>query len=381
MSRGVLVFFVCLSSVLATGCENSVASNNLTATYTEPVVGTYKVVKHSFQRSVEFPASVTASKEVTLMSKVPGEIRKIYVSEGDRVRRGQLLIQLDQRDFIIALRQAKAQLAAAAAGVEMAKAGFDTVSTTHARFSALRKEKAVSESNFDDIEGKRRVSSAQLKGAQAQLQLAQVAVEAATANLGYTAVRAPFDGTVGKRLVDEGARVQTMPPTPLMTIVDTHMVKVEGGVIESSIHLISKGTTAKVFVDALGRKPLLGTVDRVEPIVDVRTRTAVVQVILSNSDGRLKTGMSARVLVDLGKKDAPAIPDDTIIKDAQRGSRGEVYIVNGNRVKRREIVLGQRDNDVIEVINGLKDGDLIVRGGQEKLKDGQPISIQNQGGK
>jgi membrane fusion protein, multidrug efflux system len=364
------------SGPLAAGCGSKSSSAKQTAVTPEVTarVATYRVARRSFQRQVEFPATVLAVKEVMLVSKVPGEIQKIRVREGDPVKRGQVLIQLDQRDFALALRQAKAQLAAASAGVETAKAGLDTVNTSHARVAALRHEKAVSQSSFDDVEGRRRVTAAQLKGAQAQLQLSQVAVDAAATSLSYTTIRAPFDGHVGKRMVDEGARV--MPQAPILTIIDASSVKVEGGVAEGSLPYVKKGAAASITVDALGATPIKAAVDRLEPVVDPRTRTASVRVLLANADGRLQPGMSARVVLDLGQGEAPAVPDDALIKSELGASRGEVIVVSGGRAHRREVILGERAGDVLEVRKGLEGGEQIVRGGQEKLQEGQPVQVE-----
>ncbi len=363
-----------VSVLLAAGCGQKDGAASASATPTIARVAVHRVARQAFQRQVEFPATLLSAKDVMLVSKVPGEIQKVLVAEGDRVRRGQVLVQLDQRDFALALRQARAQLAAASAGVETAKAGLDSVDTAHARVAALRKEKAVSQSNFDDVDGRRKVTAAQLKGAQAQLQLGQVAVDAAATNLSYTTIRAPFDGTVGKRMVDEGARV--MPQAPLLTVIDASNVKVEGGVAEADLPYVKKGSPASVIVEALGGTPIKAAVDRLEPSVDPRTRTATVRVMLPNGDGRLQPGMSARVVLDLGKGEAPAVPDDAVIKSELGASRGEVMVVKDGRAHRRDVFLGKREGGVLEVRKGLESGEEIVRGGQEKLQDGQPVQVE-----
>jgi RND family efflux transporter MFP subunit len=376
--RGAALYTLLAVAVLSCGScgsrSSASAKKKATATLEVARVATYRVTRRSFQRQVEFPATLIAAQEITLVSKVPGEIQKITVAVGDKVKRGQTLIQLDRRDFALALRQAQAQRAAAAAGVETARAGLDTVDTSHARVAALRKEKAVSQSNFDDVEGRRKVTAAQLKGAQAQLQLGQVAVDAAATNLSYTTIRAPFDGTVGKRMVDEGARV--MPQAPLLTLIDDSSVKVEGGVAEGSLPYVKKGAAASITIEALGATPIKAAVDRLEPVVDPRTRTASVRVVLPNADGRLQTGMSARVVLDLGQGEAPAVPDDAVIKGELGASRGEVMVVSGGKAHRREVILGQRSGDVLEVRKGLEAGEQIVRGGQEKLQEGQPVQVE-----
>ncbi len=366
-----------LASALASaGCQSQGASaEQASSAAAAPVrVSTFRVPQRAFARQVEFPATLLAAQDVTIVSKVPGEIQKVHVAEGDAVKEGQLLVQLDQRDFALALRQARAQLAAAQAGVETAKAGLDAVDLSRARVAALVEKDAVSPSSFDDVDGQRKVTAAQLKGAEAQLQLGQVAVDAAATNLGYTMLRAPFAGMIGKRMVDTGARV--MPQAPLLTVLDLSSVKVDGGVPEGDLSLVKAGGPARVTVEALGATPIEAVVDRIEPVVDPRTRTATVRVVLPNPDGRLQPGMSARVVLDLGKSDAPAVPDDAIIKGELGASRGEVVVVEDGRARRRQVVLGQRGGDLVEVRKGLAAGDEVVRGGQEKLEEGQAVAVE-----
>lgn len=376
--RAALFSMATVAILAAAGCggkRGGAQGTTETPTAVERTVGTFTVVRRTFHRTVELSATVLAEKQVTLMSKLPGEIRKIHVSEGDRVRKDQALVELDQRDFRLALKQAEAQLAAARAGVEAATVGAESVTTRHRRFAALRKENAVSENDFDQVDSGRKASAAQLKGAQAQLQLGQVAVEAARTNLGYTVIRAPFAGVVGSRLVDEGARTQAMPPTPLLVLVDTSRVKVVGGVTERDLALVQRGAAARVIVDALSTDPVAATVDRVEPLVDPRTRTAAVRIVLPNEDGKLQAGMSARVIVEQGKVEAPALPDDAILRAELASGRGVVFLVNDGKAHRREVTLGAREGDLVEVVSGLKGGERVVRGGQAQLKDGDPVQL------
>jgi RND family efflux transporter MFP subunit len=358
------------------GCSNKTKDADASALQNLQSVGTFTASRHSFSRTVEFPATVMAAKQVTLMAKVPSDIRKIRVLEGDRVSADQPLIELDQRDFALALNQANAQLAAAQAGVEAATAGNDTASAMYQRGEALHKQDAISADTLDQVQGGQKVAAAQLKAALAQRQLARVGVDAARTNLGYTTIRAPFAGVVARRLVDEGTRIQMMPPTPLLIIADTSVVKVVGGVGERDLPFVGKGTKVEVFVGAIGGEPIQADVDRVEPLVDPLTRTASVYVLIPNGDGRLQTGMSARVVARETPHDAPGVPDDAIVRSELGGNRGVVYIIDSGKARKREVTLGLRDRDLVEIASGLSGGEVIVRGGQDRLHDGQPVRAE-----
>lgn len=365
--------------IVLTGCSRKEKGADASPVQAAPV-GTFTTRLHGFSRTVEFPATVMATRQVTLMAKVPGDIRKIRVVEGDKVSADQPLIELDQRDFALALNQATAQLAVAQSGVEAATAGNETASATYQRMEMLHQQDAISVDAFDQVKGGQKVAAAQLKAALAQRQLARVGVDAARTNLGYTTIRAPFGGVVARRLVDEGTRVQMMPPTPLLIIADTSVVKVVGGVGEKDLPFVGKGAKVEVFVGAIAGDPIQAEVDRVEPLVDPQTRTASVYILVPNDDGRLQAGMSARVVVRETPHDAPAVPDDAIVRSELGGNRAIVYVIDNGKARKKEATLGLRDGELVEIVSGLSGGEVIVRGGQDRLHDGQPVRIDTEQG-
>jgi HlyD family secretion protein len=129
------------------------------------------------------------------------------------------------------------------------------------------------------------------------------------------------------------------------------------------------------MVDALGKAPIEATVDRVEPIVDPKSRTAGVRVVLENEDGKLQPGMSARMTLDLGVRKTVAVPDDVVIRSEIESETGIIFVVENNRSSRRKVRLGPREGQLREIIEGLKAEETVVRGGQEKLEDGQKVTV------
>jgi RND family efflux transporter MFP subunit len=360
------------------GCGQETEASQLEkVTDTAVPISTYTVTQHTFRHVLEVQANVLANKQAVLMPKVPGEVRKVLVAEGDVVKKGQLLLKLDQKDFRLGVRQARSQLAAARAGVGAAEAGLETINSKYNRLSSLYDKKVISESDYEDIAGGQRATEAQVAMARAQLQLAQVGLEAARNNLEYTEVRAPFDGVVGKRMVDEGAKINIMPPTPVMMIVDLSSVKIEGAVSELDLPLVQVGAQAEILIDALGGQPLVGTVERVEPVVDPMSRTATVRVLLSNDGGELKAGMSARLHINLEQRKSAAVPDDAVLRTDLETSTGNVFVVKDGRVTRHDVTIGARDGDLVEITGDVTPGDIIVREGQEQLVDGQTVVIRD----
>ena len=338
-------------------------------------VSSYEVRSHRFRREVEIPADVLPYRQVALISKVPGEVVAIAVAEGDKVEENQPLVKLDQSDFNLAVRQARAQHAAAQAGVEAAQARAISIAAKFRRFTALRRQRAVTDNEFEDVESAHKMATAGLTSAQAQVRLAKVGVDAALANHADTIIRAPFSGYVAKRLVDEGAHINVMPPTPVLVIIQTARVKIQGAVIERDMVKILPETKVRIRFDALDNLERHGAIERVEPMLDPMTRTAKISAVLDNADQRLKAGMSARITIELGVDEVPAIPDDAVIRTEAEAGQGWVFVLEGDIARQREVRTGERDGDLLEISEGLALGEKIVRGGQEQLVDGQQVRV------
>ncbi len=172
-----------------------------------------------------------------------------------------------------------------------------------------------------------------------------------------------------------------MPPTPLMILVDSSTVKVEGAVPEMDLPFVKIGMPAEITVDALGGETQSGTVARIEPLVDPMSRSATVRVMLPNDDARLSAGMSATLKLDLGSLDRIAVPNDVVIRNELGSNKGVIFIVVNEKAVAREVFIGQRDGDLLEISKGLKAGDVIVRGGKGKITEGQLLNVVKSGGK
>jgi len=349
-------------------------------------VSTWPVTEKLFVRTVEITADVIPRISVVLNSKIPGEVAKVHVVEGDRVKKGDALVELDRIDYRLGMRQAEAQLAAAKAGLSAAETGFDSISRKYKRFAVLHQRKSVSENEFDDISSGKSMTLSKLQGSRAQLQLAQVALDMAKTNFARTVIRSPFDGVIVQRMIDEGARLHAMPPSPVLMIADLDRIKVVGSVGQRDLPDTKKGAPVEIYVDAFGAKPIQAVVDLVEPMLDPRTRTAKVQVFLPNPpdpaqpDKRLHPGMSARMAIKLESRKSPGIPDDTVTRNKSSERNGFVYVVREGKAYRREVVLGAHNKDLVQIISGLASGEVIVRSGQENLYDGRQVTVSEEGG-
>lgn len=360
------------------GCSSSEAGAAGTPDGREAQVVNVEIaqaVNHAFVQEIEIPSNILPLRKVVIIPRVPGRLDKVLVNAGDHVTEGQVVAELDRRDYLLAVRQAQAARSAASTGVKLASIASESAATTHGRMDGLRKSGAITQSDMDKVDTGHRMGLAKLDAAHAQAQLAHVGLAAAKTKLADTVMRAPFAGVVLQRLLDEGAICSVMPPSPVLVIAEVDTMKVEGAVAERDRLSIKVGMPARVVVDALRGKVLTGVITIINPMVDPRTRTAKVQINLPNPGYVLETGMSARVMLDLGSRMAIAVPDEVVLRGGA-AERVALFVVDEAGVaRRREVVTGVRSDGLVEITQGLAAGERVIRAGHVGLLDGTRVQI------
>ena len=189
-------------------------------------------------------------------------------------------------------------------------------------------------------------------------------------------VESPIDGIVGRVYLDKGESVS--PNVAVAQIVNMDVVKVRVNIVERDIPKVKEGKPAKIRVDAYPGEVFKGMVERVSPVVDLASRTAMVEINIPNSDHRLKPGMFARVniLID-EKKGVLIVPRDAGIRD---GSLCYVFVVEDGKARRRKIELGVNEDNRFEAIKGLEEGMIVVTMGNTVLKEGDRVEVMTDPG-
>ena len=221
-----------------------------------------------------------AHRKSTLTPKVSSAVTRVHVREGDVVKQNQPLVTLDTRDFILRSQQAEAARDGAKVQLDAAKLDWD-------RIKSLLAEKAVPQSQFDMID-------ARYKGAKAGLAAAETAVAMARKALNDSVVRAPFDGLVVKRFVNEGEYASVMPATPLVTVEEIDPVDLRIQVPSTDMAQVAVGSPVHVRLPATGQELDL-RLTRVVPSSDPHTRTFSAIVEIPNRDHNLRSGLYAEV--------------------------------------------------------------------------------------
>ena len=322
-----------------------------------PGVEVTRVKTLRIQDDAQAVGTLRSRQSVTLRPEVSGRVAQIAFADGARVRRGQLLVQLDDVLQRAELSQAQAQLS-------MARANFK------------RNQELVAE-NF--------VAQRVLDESQASLQVAEAQVALAQARLQRMRITAPFDGTVGLRSIDLGDYVKD--GADLVNLEDTSALMVDFRLPERYQTRIAAGQTVQVTLDALPGKAFAARVQAVDPLLDANGRSVAVRALLPPSpDAELRPGMFARVLTVFSVNDkALVVPEEAIVP---QGGKQFVFRLEkegeGDALKlvsrRTEVQVGVRQGAQVQVVTGLSEGDTVVVAGQQRLqRDGTAVRVVEMG--
>jgi len=388
---------LCISALLLlVGCGSNV-EEPLPAATNEPAIQApvTTLALTSVDDMYEAVGSLKSMKEVTLSAKVAGDLVAVLVDEGDSVRAGQLLAEIDSRDLTSRSRRADAGvreaqsalqevvhgIRAAEAARTAADANLRLATSTLERFETLRERRAVSPHEFEEVEARQQSAQAELDRANASLdalyakreqvlariEQAQSEVETSSIGLGYTQINAPMAGVVRKKFVERGA--QAAPGLPLLTL-ESREYEITAAIPESYASGLGAGTRVSVSVPSLGVDGLETRVTTVIPTVDPSTRSYEVKLAMPRqpAGNRPESGMFVRVHVPVGEREILAVPASAIV---ERGQLTSVFVVDdSNVIRARLIKTGERRGDQVEVLSGLAPGDRAILERVSSLRDG-----------
>ena len=291
-----------------------------------------------------------------------GKMRNI--DQGDWVTRGTVLATVSEDDYKDKLQQANAQLARGQANYDRAKLSFD-------RMSVLYKNGAATVSDYDNAQAQMLDTKAAIDSAKASISEAQTALD-------YCQLRAPFDGWIVKRNVDEGQLVG--PATNGFTISDVRSVKAVFGVPDTAMEHIRLGSPEMVTTDAVAGD-FAGHVTSISPSADPKSRVYSVEVSIPNGDNRLKAGMIASITITSGKQGqtVDVVSLAAVVRSLKRPNGFAVFMPDGDgdtvRVHTQEVELGGTYGNTIAVERGLKPGDRVITNGATIVKDGEMVRV------
>lgn len=340
-------------------------------------VGTVVPVRQDLDVRLEYTADISPNQTVNLFSRVDGSIAKMYVDRGDRVKAGQLLLEIDHTDYVHAVNRAKANLAAAKAEVFRQDASIRNARLTLDRMKALIKDQFVSQQDLDTAQVNYDLASAQIETYRAQVQQMEVALQQAETNLTYSYIRAPFAGYVAERNLDPGAYVTGSTASTstmsrgILSLHDIETVRILIEVVEKDIPLVKIGQQAEVRAEAYPDRLFTGQVTRTVQALNKNTRAMTVEVDLPNKDQLLKGGMFARVAIMVGvHPKAIQIPIDAVTRLEENQY---VYVVQDGKARQMPVELGGRNENRIEVTKGLTGAEQVIVSGKDLVSDGTVV--------
>ncbi|OQW60853.1 MAG: hypothetical protein BVN28_08435 [Nitrospira sp. ST-bin4] len=374
---GVIIFIAVTALVifrLSTGAKTDPQKARLIT------VGTVSPLKEDLDIRLSYTADISPNQVVNLFSRVDGYVAKLHVDKGDFVKAGQLLMEIDHTDYLHAVNQAKANLAAGHAKVAQQKAALRNARLTLDRMQALIKDQFVSQQDLDNAQVNFDAAVAAMESLDAQVKQLEVALAQADTNLTYSYIRAPFAGYIAERNLDTGAYVtgaasstSTMSRS-MLSLHDIDRVRVLIEVVEKDIPTIQIGQKAGLRAEAYPDRVFEGQVTRIVQALNRETRTMTVEIDLPNKDRRLKGGMFARVEVMVGThRQAVQIPIDAVsrLEDTQY-----VFVVRDGKAQRVNVEIGVRNDNRVEITKGLTGDETVIVSGKDLVHDGTPVQAQ-----
>ena len=370
---------------------------------------------------------IVAHHTIEVSSKVVGKVIWIGVEKGDKVKKDQLLVRLDDSEYLAQLNQAKANLAAlqaklaeleagsrpqeilaSQAAVEQAQADFENAQLTLKRTRDLFNQKIDSQSQLDNAQAQFDMARARLASSRQNYQLVKIGpriedidyaraqVEQARANVDYaqtledaTFIKAPIAGTVLERNIEMGEMISNMSlggtggvKTSVVSLADLNDLQVELDINQNDFPRISPHQQCAVTADAYPDRVYNGVVAEISPEANRQKATIQVKVKILNPDDYLRPEMNGHVSFlapEKGKASAASetlsVPHTAVV---DRDGKSSVFVVDGSHVRLREVQLGRDLGDRVEVVEGLGPNDQVVVAGPDGLASGQRVKIKKQ---
>jgi RND family efflux transporter MFP subunit len=359
-------------------------------------VETAKVEVRELDRFVEAVGTLDPNEEVTITNQVEGTVEEISVDLGDAVRQGQLIAQLDTRELELAvsqqaaaLQQELARLGMADANavvdegttsqVQQADAAFAEARIRLDRMNKLAEEGVVSKQQIDEQQARYDIAEVALRSARETVRNIRASVAARKAALALSEkkladarITAPMAGYVKDRLVTRGQYLKAN--TSVVTIVQSSPLKLRVEIPENSIASVRTGWPVQFTLDAFPDRKFEGRISRLSPSVSQQSRTLKLEALVDNGGGVLKPGLFARVTIQTDRRDKVLVaPAEAVFTFA---GLEKVFVIENGKVAERVVRSGVRLGGEVEIVEGVKEGDVVATSNLGNLQQGREVSVR-----
>ncbi|OPY00768.1 MAG: Macrolide export protein MacA [Syntrophorhabdus sp. PtaB.Bin047] len=329
---------------------------------------------------------VVPQRKAAVASKVTARLEQLFVEEGNKVKKDQVLARLENADLAAALRRAEANLNMAHSSVDQARAELHDARVSFEREKRLLAKEFTTRSVYDAAEARYKKAQASVGGAESSVRANQAAVREARVSLEYTYIRAPFDGVVLTKNADIGDIVTPIgaastAKAAVVTLADLSSLKVEADVSESNLGKLKVGQPCQIQLDAIPDTRFDGTIHMIVPTADRTKATVMVKVNFDRLDPRILPEMSAKVAflsrqVGTGEKTPRTAVSGKAVVERKGGKY--LFIVKDGKAVMTAVTTGDVFGDMVELRSGAASGDRVVLSPPGRLKNGSRVKIAGQ---
>ena len=399
-SKSLFLAALVVTAALAAACGNSqakdetkAASNSQPAATPPPVdVATAQAITRNLQRDVEVVGSFAADEEVAVSAQAAGELSQLNVDFGGYVSQGQVIATIDQRASKLKVEQAEATLKQTLArlgmkegenfdsnrnaDVRVAKSQLDWAKLELDRSMKLIEKGDIPRSSYDEKVTNHNLAQARYQAALDSVNQQLAAVEQQRAALALakkaladTVVRSPISGAVKEKHASRGAYLTVNGK--IVTLVKINPLRLRADVPESSAAAVRTGQTVNVTVDAFPNRTFTGRVARIGPSLDEKTRALTIEAEVANAGNLLRPGMFAKSrLITTANAPAVMVPQRAV---ALAAGLSKVFVIENGKAVERIVKTGATDGDLIEIVEGVKDGEIVAVSNLDKLQSGTNV--------
>lgn len=355
--------------------EEANSSPSATANISSEIAVRVRVaVPQEWISTVSISGDLHSRSTVDIKPEVGGRLIAVYFQEGDLVRKGQLLAELDPGNYKLAYDQASATLSVAEAGLERAKVSAEHVATEKIRADNLLSNGGITQKDHQATVTGVKEADTQVRLAEAQRAQARAALAIAEKALKDCNIFAPAPGNVQKRFFDNGSLLS--PGVSLYTLVDNSQLELESVVPSYQLASIRLGQNAVFKTPTWGELTFKGAVSAINPTVELDNRSVKVILKIANPGGELRSGMYARGEITTGiKVKALVISRDSLIPEKEGEDMAGVYVVREGKAHRLRIQIGDSHQDQVWVRQGLEEGDRVITEIGPSIKEGAAVKI------
>lgn len=339
---GLMIIF--LAAIVLTGCSKGGSeTKDQTEEKKLPLVKVKDIEPQAFNDNFKVVGTIKPFTSAKVSSEEGGVITYLTKDKGSYVRKGEVLARIKKNVEIATLEQTEAQVELARMNYEKQKQLYEDNATTEIQYLTAKWQYEAAVRGADIL--KERLKS------------------------GF--VRSPISGVVDDKFMNKGE--MSAPGSPIFSIIDISTVKISAGVPEMYLTKVEKGQTVKVTIDVLPGVEFEGKINYISPALIGASRTFEIEILLNNKDRVLKPGMNANVQISQYSKDNAIVIQQDLIIDY--GDVQYVFVLEGDIAKKRDLILGGRNNNMVLIESGLNPGDKLITDGFHALKDGDKVQV------